>query len=94
MATDAEAGLAITYNVFDLPERISQGTTLKAKYTYMADGTKVSALDASGAGLVYRGPFTYRRSSGGTLTFESAPFDRGRLTKAGVRYQIRILRVV
>ena len=72
----------------DLPERLSQGTTLKAKYTYMADGTKVSALDASGAGLVYRGPFTYRRSSGGTLAFESAPFERGRLTEAGVRYHV------
>ncbi len=88
MTTDAEAGLAITYNVFDLPEQLSQGTTLKAKYTYMADGTKVSALDASGAGLVYRGPFTYRRSSGGTLAFESAPFERGRLTEAGVRYHV------
>ena len=53
MTTDAEAGLTITYNVPDLPERISQGTTLKVKYTYLADGTKVSALDASGAGLVY-----------------------------------------
>ena len=28
------------------------------------------------------------RSSGGTLTFESAPFDRGRLTEAGVRYHV------
>ena len=88
MTTDAEAGLSITYNPFDLPEQLSQGTTLKAKYTYLADGTKVSALDASGAGLVYRGPFTYRRSSGGTLAFESAPFDRGRLTAAGVRYHV------
>jgi len=88
MTTDAEAGLTIAYNVLDLPERISQGTTLKVKYTYLADGTKVSALDASGAGLVYRVPFTYRRSSGGTLTFESAPFDSGRLTEAGTRYHI------
>lgn len=88
MTTDAEAGLSITYNAFNLTETISSGNTLKAKYTYLADGTKVSALDASGAGLVYRGPFTYRRSSGGTLTFESAPFDRGRLTEAGVRYHV------
>lgn len=88
MTTDAGAGLSIAYNAFDLPERISQGTALKAKYTYLADGTKVSALDASGAGLVYREPFTYRRSSGGTLTFESAPFNRGRLTEAGARYHV------
>ncbi len=88
MTTDAESGLSITYNAFDLPETISSGNNLQAKYTYLADGTKVSALDASGAGLVYRGPFTYRRSSGGTLAFESAPFDRGRLTEAGVRYHV------
>ena len=88
MTADAEAGLSVTYNAFDLPERISQGTALKAKYSYMANGTKVSTLDASGAGLVYRGPFTYRRSSGGTLTFESAPFERGRLTGDGARYHV------
>lgn len=56
--------LSITYNAFNLPETISSGNTLQAKYTYLSDGTKVSALDASGAGLVYRGPFTYRRGSG------------------------------
>ncbi len=88
MTTDAEAGLSITYNAFDLPETISSGNTLQAKYTYLSDGTKVSAFEASGAGLVYRGPFTYRRSSGGTLAFESAPFDRGRLTEAGARYHV------
>jgi len=88
MTTDAESGLSITYNAFDLPETISSGNNLQAKYTYLADGTKVSALDASGAGLVYRGPFTYRRSSGGTPAFESAPFERGRLTEAGVRYHV------
>lgn len=88
MTTDAESGLSITYNALDLPETVSMGNTLKAKYTYLSDGTKVSALDASGAGLVYRGPFTYRRSSGGTLAFESAPFDSGRLTEAGARYHV------
>ena len=88
MTTDAEAGLSITYNALDLPETVSMGNTLKAKYTYLSDGTKVSALGASGAGLVYRGPFIYRRSSGGTLAFESAPFDRGRLTEDGTRYHV------
>ena len=83
MTTDAESGLSIAYNALDLPESISQGTTLKARYTYLSDGTKVSALDATGAGLVYRGPFTYRRNPSGTLTFESASFDGGRLTEEG-----------
>ena len=52
------------------------GVTLLVKYTYLADGTKLSALDVDGEGLVYRGPFVYRQSSGGegnsSLTFESA----------------------
>ena len=86
MTTDAESGLSIAYNALDLPESISQGTTLKARYTYLSDGTKVSAQDATGAGLVYRGPFTYRRNPSGTLTFESAAFEGGRLTEAGPRY--------
>jgi len=47
-------------------------------YSYLSDGTKLSALDGSGEGLVYRGPFVYRKSSGGnagsSLTLESAAF--------------------
>ena len=56
-------------------------------YSYLSDGTKLSALDGSGAGLVYRGPFVYRKSSGGnagsSLTLESAAFGGGRLTPDG-----------
>ena len=44
-------------------------------------------MDGSGAGLVYRGPFVYRKSSGGnagsSLTLESAAFGGGRLTPDG-----------
>lgn len=88
MTSDGASGLSITYNTFNLPEQLSQSSTLKVKYSYFADGTKVSALDAFDSGLVYRGPFTYRRSSDGKLTFESAPFDRGRFTEAGTRYYV------
>ena len=56
-------------------------------YSYLSDGTKLSALDGSGEGLVYRGPFVYRRSSGSnagsSLTLESAAFGGGRLTPDG-----------
>ena len=54
-------------------------------YSYLADGTKISALNGGCEGLVYRGPFVYRRSTrGGTssLTLESAAFG-GFLTKVG-----------
>ena len=63
------------------------------KYTYLADGTKLSALDVDGEGLVYRGPFVYRQSSGGegdsSLTFESASFGGGLLTSSGVLLYVK-----
>lgn len=49
-------------------------------YSYLSDGTKTRALKANGSGLLYRGPFVYRRCSDGSLTFESASFSGGRLT--------------
>ena len=53
-------------------------------YSYLSDGTKLSALDGNGEGLVYRGPFVYRKGAGnGSLTFESASFSGGRLTSSG-----------
>ena len=55
-------------------------------YSYLSDGTKLSALDGSGKGLVYRGPFVYRKGAGNgnsSLTLESAAFGGGRLTPTG-----------
>ena len=52
-------------------------------YSYLVYGTKLSALKDSGEGLVYRGPFVYRKSAGpgnSSLTLESAAFGGGRLT--------------
>ena len=87
MTSDGLAGTAITYNHLDLPRKISvAGGTTKANYCYLADGTKVSALSSGGTGLVYRGPFTYRRASDGSLTLESAACAEGRLTP-GILFQ-------
>ena len=61
------------------------GTTL-VNYSYLVDGTKLSALQDSGEGLVYRGPFVYRKNAGSgnsSLTLESAAFGGGRLTPNG-----------
>ena len=53
-------------------------------YFYLADGTKTRALDGSGEGLVYRGPFVYRKGSGSSsLTLESTAFGGGSLTPDG-----------
>ena len=60
-------------------------------YSYLADGTKLSALDGCGAGLVYRGPFVYRKGAGSgnsSLTLESAAFGGGLLTPAGAKLYV------
>ena len=55
--------------------QVYRDTTL-VNYSYLSDGTKLSALDGSGEDLVYRGAFVYRKSSGGnagsSLTLESS----------------------
>ena len=87
MTFDGMTGQSMTYNDLDLIGNIVRNDTTLVNYSYLSDGTKLSALDGSGAGLVYRGPFVYRKSSGGnagsSLTLESAAFGGGRLTPDG-----------
>ena len=45
-------------------------------YFYLADGTKVSALDSEGDGLVYLGSLIYRKT-GNAIELESAGFAGG-----------------
>ena len=86
MTFDGTTGQSIFYNDLDLVGNISQDDMAMVNYSYLSDGTKLSALDGSGAGLVYRGPFVYRTSDGEcSLTLESAAFGGGRLTPDGVR---------
>ena len=54
------------------------------EYSYLADGTRTAALDSDGEGLVYRGPFTYRRGASGALTLEAAACPEGLLTDGEV----------
>ena len=88
MTSDGLEGVTIEYNSLNLPRKVSSSATVKANYCYLADGTKVSALTAGGTGLVYRGPFTYRRSSAGALTLESAACEEGRLTPSGAMLHV------
>ena len=86
MTYDGTTDQSMTYNILDLVGKVSKGGATLANYSYLADGTKISALDGGGEGLVYRGPFVYRRSTGGgaiSLTLESAAFGGGRLTPSG-----------
>lgn len=80
MTGDGRSGRQMEYNHMDLPSRISSGGSISVKYSYLADGIKTSSLTESGEGLVYRGPFTYRRSADGSLALESVVCAEGRLT--------------
>ena len=80
MTYDGQTGQAITYNSLDLVGNISSNGTTLANYFYLSDGTKTRALKANGSGLVYRGPFVYKRGSDGSLTLESVSCSGGRLT--------------
>lgn len=87
MTFDGMTGQSMTYNDLDLIRNIVRNDTTLVNYSYLSDGTKLSALDGSGEGLVYRGPFVYRKSSGSnatsSLTLESAAFGGGRMTPDG-----------
>ena len=57
-------------------------------YTYLSDGTKVSAIKSDGSGERYLGSFVYSVPSSGSETLESAAWDEGRVSfaKAGSSY--------
>ena len=78
MTYDATTGLTIEWNHLNLIKKVSDSNGVLVNYSYLADGTKVRAVDADGEGLEYRGSLTFRRSSDGTLTPESIAFSGGR----------------
>ena len=53
--------------------------TIVAKYSYLAEGTKLSAVNADDCGFAYRGSFTYRTDAEANRVFESTPFGGGRI---------------
>ena len=78
MTYDASSGFSIEWNDLNLIRKVSDGDGVLVNYTYLADGTKIRAVDADGEGLEYRGSLTFRRSSDDTLTPESIAFPGGR----------------
>ena len=63
--------------ICNIVEKVSLGDTVWGNYSYLADGTKVSALDAEGNGLLYLGSLIYKKQ-GETISLESAGFAGGR----------------
>ena len=77
MTVDGYHGLTLEYNALDRVSRVKSGTLTKVSYSYLADGTKVSALDASGNGLLYSGSMVFRKE-GSVRSAESVGYSGGR----------------
>lgn len=73
------------YNSLNLLEKVDRAGVAVAKYSYLSDGTKLSALSADDTGLMYFGSFVYNRQ-GEDLSLESVGFTGGRFvaTAGGV----------
>ncbi len=80
--------MQFSYNLLNLPAQIKSGSTVKANYTYLSDGTKAAAYTSANAGKDYVGSFVYIRGSGGTRTLESVAFGGGRIRKSGSSYLV------
>lgn len=77
MTVDGYHGLTLEYNTLGMVSRVKSGASTKVSYTYLADGTKVSALDASGNGLLYSGAMVFRKE-GSVRSAESVGYSGGR----------------
>jgi len=55
MNTDHRKVVSVVYNLLNLPHTVSENSTVKATYKYVADGTKASAIGDNGIGFEYLG---------------------------------------
>ena len=84
LTNDGRKALNFTYNVLNLLSEVKTTSgTLKARYIYLADGTKLRVRDNGEVnGFDYLGSLTYRKSSAG-LQLESANFGEGVIRVTG-----------
>lgn len=84
MIADSRKVLNLTYNVLNLLREVKVGSTIKARYSYLADGTKLRVRDGNDvAGLDYMGSLIYSKNSAG-LQLESANFGGGLIRMTGL----------
>ena len=85
MTHEGLSGLDIVYNERNLTRRISSGGTTLAEYEYLADGTKLRALDGGGNGYQYRGSLIYTQTAGQSdspvITLDCAVTSAGRIVR-------------
>ena len=86
MTNDGRKGLVFSYNVLNLPSGVATTASGSLTYTYLSDGTKVSAIKSDGTGERYIGSFVYSVPASGSETLESAAWDEDQLHK--VRFHL------
>ena len=59
---DSASGTTLEWNTLGLIKKVSGTSGTLVNYSYLADGTKISALDEQGNRLEYRGSLTFRRN--------------------------------
>lgn len=82
MTEDALAGFGMSYNILNLPEYIQDNWgsgEISHRYSYLADGTKMSVGDYENSGYQYAGSLVYSMDYGTVNSFESASFGGGRI---------------
>ena len=84
---DGRKNIDIEYNLLNLPHTVSENSTIKATYKYVADGTKASAIGDNGVGFEYLGSLVYNNNNG-PKTLESTSFGGGRINKSNSDYEI------
>ncbi len=85
LTRDGLSTLDIDYNDRNLTSRISSGGATLAEYEYLADGTKLRALDGGGNGYQYRGSLIYTQTAGQSgspaITLDCAVTSAGRIVR-------------
>ena len=85
LTRDGLSTLDIDYNDRNLTSRISSGGATLAEYEYLADGTKLRALDGGGNGYQYRGSLIYTQTAGQSdspvITLDCALTSAGRIAR-------------
>ncbi len=87
--TDGLNALKMKYNYLNLTSvaKDMSGNT-KAKYTWTADGNKLSVKDGAGtSGFEYVGSLIYTRTGANSVALEGASFNNGRIVTTSTGYE-------
>lgn len=86
---DSRSDLYLTYNLLNRIQKVQRGGTVLANYSYLADGTKLTATDSNGEGFGYLGSLIYRTEREGVRLESATVTDgciRSQRTASGTSY--------